>query len=152
MMKFAEVGACSRRKLCCLERRGQLGFTLIELMIVVVIIAVLMAIAYPSYVQYMIKSRRAAAATCLQERAQLTERYYTTKLTYVGAPSPAQCDGGLSRFYDVGWRGGDPEARRFVLQAVPQNAQTKDTKCGTLTLDQSGARGVTGTAAASDCW
>lgn len=123
-----------------------------EVMIVVVIIGVLMAIAYPSYIQHMIKSRRAAAATCLQERAQLVERFYTTKLTYAGAPAPAQCEGGLDRFYSVGWNGGDPEARSFVLQAVPQNAQAKDTKCGTLTLDQSGARGVTGSASASECW
>ena len=66
------------------------GFTLIELMIVVGIVAILATIANASYQSFVLKSRRAAAATCLMERAHYMERYYTTQLTYAGAPNPAQ--------------------------------------------------------------
>ena len=69
--------------------RKDRGFTLIEIMIVVLIVGVLAAIAMASYKLSVIKSRRSAAAVCLQERAQLMERFYTTRMTYVGAPAPS---------------------------------------------------------------
>jgi len=132
------------------QRQG--GFTLIELMIVVLILGVLMAIAIPSYNRYSIKTRRATAAACLLERGQLMERYYTTHLTYVGAGAPAQCDG-VENFYTIGWDGGTaPTARAFSITAVPKAGQTADTECATLSLDQAGARGVTGTGSAAVCW
>jgi type IV pilus assembly protein PilE len=130
------------------HRRGlmrQRGFTLLELMVVVTIVAILAGIAYASYSQHVIKSRRAAAATCLQQGAQLMERHYTTSLTYVGANEPVACDG-LGDFYDVGFDG-DPTAKTFTLKAEPTSRQP-DTKCGVLTLDQKGERGAEG----DDCW
>src|SRR5215469_15393153 len=63
------------------------GFTLIELMIVVGIIAVLVAIAYPSYQQHIIKTNRTAAEGCLSEYSNYMERYYTTNLTYGQLPA-----------------------------------------------------------------
>ena len=132
--------------------RRQRGFTLIELMIVVLVLGVLMAIAIPSYNRYSIKTRRATAAACLLERGQLLERYYTTHLTYVGAGAPAQCDG-VENFYTIGWNGGTaPTARAFGITAAPKAAQQADTECGTLSLDQTGARGVSGTGSAAVCW
>lgn len=131
--------------------KKQKGFTLIELMIVVSIIAVLAAIAYPSYQRYVVKSRRAAAAGCLQERAQNMERYYTTNLTYVGA-TLLQCDAALQPFYAVGFQTA-PSAdspRYYVLQAVPQGAQQNDS-CGTLTIDAKGVRGQS-SGTQSACW
>ena len=50
------------------------GFTLIELMIVVAIVAILAAIAYPSYREHVVKSRRATAQSCLLEMAQFEAR------------------------------------------------------------------------------
>lgn len=127
----------------------QAGFTLVELMIVVAILGILAGIAYASYAQSVIKSRRSAAAACLQERAQLMERYYTTKLTYVGASAPAACDG-LSRFYTVQFNG-TPTAKTFAITAVPSSLQN-DSKCGTLSIDQKGGRGASGTDGANGCW
>jgi len=133
-------------------RGSQSGFTLMELMIVVLILGILMAIAYPSYTRHMIKARRATAAGCLQERAQLLERYYTTHMSYSGAGAPAQCDG-VQNFYTIGWTGGTaPSARAFSVSAVPQAAQASDAECGTLTLDQAGARTVSGSGSAEQCW
>ncbi|MCL1532320.1 prepilin-type N-terminal cleavage/methylation domain-containing protein [Xanthomonas nasturtii] len=127
----------------------QKGFTLLELMIVVAIVAILAAIATAGYSPYVIKSRRAAAASCLLERAQLMERYYTTRLTYAGAPAPAACDE-LTNFYGIQFFA-DPTARAYVIQAVP-TARQSDAKCGTLSIDQKGARGASGTDGPSKCW
>lgn len=139
--------------------RSAAGFTLLELMIVVAIVGILSTIAYASYQDQIIKSRRAAGAACLQERAQFMERYYTTYLSY-NPPSPAPapviaaCDNEVSPHYLVELLPGSLQARAFTLRAVPQGAQaTKDTLCATLTINQQGARTESGTAASVDeCW
>ena len=127
------------------------GFTLIELMIVVAILAVLAAIAFTSYSNQVIKSRRAAATTCLQERAQFMERYYTTKLTYTGAPAtPAQCGPDLNSFYTISFSTA-PAGKNYVLAATPTSLQN-DSKCGTLTLSAQGVRSKDGTGSLAECW
>jgi type IV pilus assembly protein PilE len=129
--------------------RRQVGFTLIEVMIVVVIIAILASIAYPSYQRYVVKSRRAAATACLQQHAQLMERYYTTNLTYVGAAAPA-CEANVARFYNVGFNGA-VAARNYAVRAVPTGAQS-DPVCGNLGLNAQGVRSITGTGTLAECW
>ena len=126
------------------------GFTLIELMIVVAIVAILATIANAGYQRFVVKSRRAAAATCLQERAHFMERYYTTNLTYVGAPNPAQCGNDLNDFYVIAFSG-TPTAKAFTLTATPTTRQ-KDPTCGTLSINAQGTRGETGTGSVADCW
>ncbi|WP_345783826.1 type IV pilin protein [Stenotrophomonas sp. YIM B06876] len=127
------------------------GFTLIELMVVVAIVAILSAIALPSYQAHVIKTRRATAAACLQERAQFMERFYTTNMTYANAPAPAQCGQGVDDFYVIAFSAA-PAAKTYAITATP-TAKQKDGKCGTLSIDAKGARGKTGTAAtAGECW
>lgn len=136
-------------------RTAVAGFTLIELMIVVAIVAILAAVATASYTFAVTKSRRAAATTCLQERAQFMERYYTTNLSYSGAANPpAQCDGGLSPTHYVISFAAEPSASAYTLVATPMGGQaSNDGKCGTLTLDAQGTRGKSGTASSiNDCW
>ena len=144
VMSLREVG----------NRRQIAGFTLLELMITVAIVAILSTIAYASYTNQVVKSRRAAAANCLQERAQFMERYYTTNMTYLGAPAPAQCGPDINAFYNVAFNG-TPDAKTFVIQAVPQGAQDSgDAKCKTLGINAQGARTASGTAASTpvECW
>lgn len=59
------------------------GFTLIELMFVVAIVAILLALAYPSYVDQVRKARRADATSTLMDRAQVLERCFSRLNTYV---------------------------------------------------------------------
>lgn len=136
--------------------RAQKGFTLIELMVVVAIIGILAAIAYPSYQEHVLRTRRAAATGCLLELAQFMERYYTTNMGYVGSegnrpvlPNTA-CRTELAGFYNFSLSGAT--ASSFDLQAVPQGPQAADTRCGTLGLDETGARSVSGTGQVADCW
>lgn len=122
-------------------------------MIVVAIVGILSAIAYPSYIDYVVKTRRATAAGCLMELSQFMERYYTTRMTYLAATLPAtSCQTDLDSIYAFSHQV-DPTATTFSIQAAPQGLQgTRDTKCATLRLDQSGAKTITGTGTVSACW
>jgi type IV pilus assembly protein PilE len=136
--------------------RRQLGVTLIELLIAVAIVAILAAIAYPSYQRYVARTHRNSASACMSQYAQFMERHYTTGLTYEGAPIPVNglpCsrENDLNRRYTIGL--GAATARTYILNATPRDTQAAvDAQCGTLTLDQTGARTVSGTAGRDACW
>ena len=133
--------------------RGVEGFTLIELMIVVAVLGILASIAYASYQNNVINSRRAAAAACLMESAQFMERYYTTNLKYTGATLPVQaCATDLAVHYTFSPNGAFTDTT-YSVQATPQGQQnTKDTKCKILRLDQKGTKTITGTGSVKECW
>ncbi|WP_407909786.1 type IV pilin protein [Lysobacter claricitrinus] len=129
-----------------MHKRNLKGFTLIELMIVLVIIVVLTAIAYPAYMQHTAKARRVQAGGCLQSIAQTMERYRSThNFSYTGAAltmANIPCTTDLAAFYQF------PaptvsSSTAYTLQATPINAQAND-KCGTLGLNQAGLKSVSG--------
>ncbi|MEJ1096035.1 MULTISPECIES: type IV pilin protein [unclassified Pseudoxanthomonas] len=133
------------------------GFTLIELMITIAVVAILATIAISTYQDQIVKSRRSAAAACLQQSAQFMERYYTTHLRYDSDPPAviAACDTEVGQHYDVELVPSSLQAKAFTLQAVPKHSQeAKDTLCGTLTINQQGVRGASGSASATPdkCW
>lgn len=118
------------------------GFSLIELMIVVAIIGIIAAFAYPSYQQHIQRTRRAAAAGCLHQMAQFMERFYSTNMGYIdgggAAPVLPACQADVNNFYVAGFNVA-PTLVSFTLQMVPQGAQAND-PCGTLTLNEVGVR------------
>jgi len=121
------------------------GFTLIELMITVAIVAILAAIAYPSYQDSVMKTRRGIAQSELMEAASFMERYFTENNTYVGATLPATIS---SDFYGYSFSA-TPTATAYTVRAIPTagSSQASDT-CGTMTLTQTGAT----TPTTSGCW
>jgi type IV pilus assembly protein PilE len=143
------------------------GFTLIELMIVVAVIALLVGIAYPSYQESVHKSRRGVGQGALMGLASAMQRFYTegSPSTYVGVaasgppgppdsaiyPSAAPLDG-AAKDYNLIIQ--SAAASTFTLRAIPRDNHVGD-KCGTLTLESSGQRGITGGASGvtwQNCW
>ncbi len=137
------------------KRRAVRGFTLIELMVVVAVVAILAAVAYPSYQDQIRKSRRAQAKADMVEYAQLAERWHTVNNTYAGfnltaAQSQSPREGGVAR-YTLRVTPPAPTQNAFTLTAIPQGPQAVD-RCGTLTLNQAGAKQRSGAAPFNECW
>lgn len=136
--------------------KAQNGFTLVELMIVVAIIGILSAIAYPSYTQYVVKSNRSAAEGFMlaiagkQEQYMLDARAYATSITALSITTPSE----VSKNYTVTVTANNTATPpTHTISAAPFGTQqAQDTKCATLTLDQTGAKGKSGTGTLADCW
>jgi type IV pilus assembly protein PilE len=120
------------------------GFTLIELMITVALVAVLAAIALPAYQDSVRKARRSTAQANLVELSSFMERYFTENNTYVGVTIAAT--GITNDFYTFTNPIPNLSATSFTLTAVPQGGQAVDS-CGTLRLTQTGAQ-----TPATNCW
>lgn len=129
---------------------NQLGVTLIELLVVVAIIGILASIAYPNYQEYVRSTHRADAQAIMSEDAQFLERYFTTNGTYVGAVLPTvQSPKNGTANYNITTP--TLNATAYTLRAAPTGSFS-DPLCATLTLDQTGARTVSGTGTLGDCW
>ena len=130
------------------------GFTLIELMITVAVVAILAGVAYPSYRDMISKGRRADGKSAMLDVAQRMERYYTERSTYVGASLGA---GGIyaatsaQGYYTLAISA--QSASAFSLTATPTGAQASDA-CGTYGYNQAGTKSVGGAATLSSatCW
>lgn len=128
------------------------GFTLIEMMIVVALVAVLATIVLPSYQDSLRKARRTDARGALTTIAQLIERYNTEKNTYVGATLGTAATDLYKAVSENGYYTlslSNLAAGTFTITATPAGSQASD-GCGTYTLDQAGTRGST--LPVAKCW
>ncbi len=137
------------------------GFTLIELMIVVVVVAILAAIAIPAWQRYAYRARRPDGQELLIRIAQAEERFYTTNNHYAAKLSsmgyPADTATSEHNYYTatVAPVPGTSTGTTFLATAVPQGAQTKDA-CGNLSIDNTGSKQPDSTKTAQNsngpCW
>jgi type IV pilus assembly protein PilE len=130
-----------------------LGFTLVELLVGILIVGILVGIAIPSYRAYVVRARRTEAKQALLARASDFERCFTRNNTYVNAaatPCGVVLPDNSGANYKI--QSGGITATTFIIQAVPIGQQAKDTLCGTFSLDDRNNRGISGTANAQDCW
>jgi len=140
----------------------QQGFTLIEMMIVVAIVGILAAIAFPSYRDYVERAGRADGKAKLMEIMQAQERFYSQNQTYtanlgagglgygVAANAAVASDEGRYNIPAAACGGAIASCVALTADAVGQ--QASDTKCGDLTLDSRGTKGEGGTLTVQDCW
>jgi len=130
-------------------RSQELGFTLLELMIVVAVVAILAIIAIPSYTQYIRKSHRADALQRMQQIALAQERFraenpgYTTDWTKLGGDPDTTTPTGIGAWFD--WSDVTVAAGpTFTITVTAVGDQAKDsaegTACSTLTLTANGTR------------
>ena len=122
------------------------GFTLIEILIVVVVIGILAAIAMPSYTDYLIRGKVPDAASGLSNKVVTMEQFFQDNRTYAGGPG-CTADTTTSRFFDFSCTAA-ATVNAFTLQAVG-----KSTMAGfTYTVDQAGAKTTVIAAPAPTHW
>lgn len=120
------------------------GFTLVELMITLVIAAILISIAVPSYRRYIIRSQRSDAISALTRVQAAQEKYFLQNNTYATDMAQLQLstvsDGG---FYDIGLDARDDGGEmEFIATATPRasTGQTQDERCQLFEVDHTGVR------------
>jgi len=150
-----------------MNKTKQSGFTLIELMIVVVIVAILMGIALPSYRNYVLRSHRADGQFGLTQCAAIQERWFTKNNQYntnADACAATSPEGYYDIVIDIGDMGatgcglsGTTNNDCFELSATPTNkaGQDSDTICATMTVDSMNlktAKDSSNNNTKTDCW
>ncbi len=146
------------------------GFTIIELLVVVTVVGILAAIAYPQYNRYLIQARRADGQGALLQMAGQLEKFYSQCGRYTATITTgtiSACSGlgvganSTDNHYTLTittGAAGTVANQTYVLTAAPRttpppaSSQVNDTDCGNLTLTNAGVKGRTGTAPVDRCW
>ncbi len=133
----------------------QRGYTLVELLVTVGIVALLAAIAIPSYSAYTKSANRTDATRTMTIDAQALERCYSQSFTYVGCAGAAVGSAPSAQgYYTVTIAA--PTASSYTITATPLKApQTSDSSCATFTLNSAGTQGALtsgGLSNTATCW
>jgi len=141
------------------DQASQQGFSLIELMITVAIVAILATVAMANYSSQIQKSRRTDARSAVMDLAGREEKLFSTVNAYSGAPSDLGYGpvGAVfpivvgSGYYQVTVSVPNPPIS-YLITATAIGSQANDSMCSTLSIDQLGSQTSTGTETASTCW
>ncbi|HTY94285.1 MAG TPA: type IV pilin protein [Steroidobacteraceae bacterium] len=146
------------------------GFSLIELMVVVTIVAILASIAVPAYTSSVRKSRRTEAKTAITDLAAREERYFATQnvysadpiaLQYAAAGSGASWPIAVGSYYSISsitvGAATATTPGTYTLQITPSagSPQLQDTSCQVFQVDQTGKQSSQdsgGNDSSSTCW
>lgn len=133
------------------------GFTLVELMVTVAIVAILGAIAYPAYRKQVVRAQRTEAKVALSNTAQGLERCFTRFNTYMDEDADGNPLCEMTFPFTTGEGAYQVSVARddttFTLTATAQGGQAvDDTQCGNFTLTQANVRGISGDGTVQDCW
>lgn len=136
-----------------MKTRKQLsrGYSLIELAITLVVIAILASIALPSYRQYILRSHRTDATRALQDVAAREESYffsnnaYSSTLSDLGAPTSIGAP-----YFQV--QVASASSTAYSVTATAQSTQTQDAACTSFAINQAGQQTSGGTGTAATCW
>lgn len=129
-------------------KNKNIGFSLIELLIVLSIICILAAISYPIYKNQIIKTRRYNAIIELIDLSGRLEQYYNENHTYENATLNNLHANNKNKFYELNIK--KATEKIYSIQAIPK--KNKDTKCGTLSIDQLGNKSISGAGTINDCF
>lgn len=133
------------------------GFTLIEVVIAMTIIAILAAVAIPAYTQYVTRGHRSEARGTLLQGAQWMERWRTERGTYRDGAAPPTLPATLAASppppatarYNI--TVATPNPGEFELTATPVGNMAGD-PCGNYTINNRGQRGHSGSESVHTCW
>jgi type IV pilus assembly protein PilE len=131
------------------NRRRTRGFSLIELAIVMVVIAILVAIALPSYRQYVLRGNRTQAIQALQDMASREESYFFSNSSYTSTNLGASTSIGAP-YYSVVVA--SASSTDYTVTATAIGTQMADTPCATLSLNHAGQQFSNGVATTVPCW
>lgn len=139
------------------------GFTLIEVMIVVAVVAILTAVAYPSYRNYIVRANRSAAQSFMLEVASRQERYLLDARTYAAdmatlgmtVPSNVSPNYTITTAAVAASAGPPPTPPTYTVTAAPvagSKQEAEDTQCGFLTVDGAMNKTASGPGGLAVCW
>jgi len=146
------------------QKKKQHGITLLELMIVVTIVAIISSVAYPSYMRYVVNTKRSAATSALLRIADRQQQFFMDSKTYaddltdlgfttnpyvITDDGRATVAGDSDAVYTIALS--NVAATTYTITATPLHGQlARDTKCGSLTLNQTGQRAAS--TGSDGCW